>query len=156
MHLKLLKWRFSVPVKLRGMIEGLIFPPSICSARFLVGNRRSSQVKMVNHLDHLSRGFLTFQIGRRQGKTILIAVYSHLPEIQRALWRMTGAALAGCVLGILCGFGKITWPKRCSASIAAAAFLGLCIENHALRIVLNTSCDLGTIFSRVQMYEGSW
>lgn len=79
----------------------------------------------------------------RQGKTILIAVYSHLPEIQRALWRMTGAALAGCVLGILCGFGKITWPKRCSASIAAAAFLGLCIENHALRIVLNTSCDLG-------------
>ncbi len=101
------------------------------------------------------RGDLTFK-KQPQGKTILIAVYSHIPEIQRALWRMTGAALAGCILGILCGFGKITWPKRFSASIALAAFLGLCIENHSLRIVLNTSCDLGTVLSRVQVYWGSW
>lgn len=140
------------------MIEGLIFPPSICSAR-LAGRKP----QILPGKDGKSPGsplqrFLDFPktSAARQGKTILIAVYSHLPEIQRALWRMTGAALAGCVLGILCGFGKITWPKRFAASIAAAAFLGLCIENHALRIVLNTSCDLGTIFSRVQMYEGSW
>jgi len=108
---------------------------------------RASQIVLVipnRHQSVYTRLWCGYEayLAQEEGKTILIAVYSHLPEIQRALWRMTGAALAGCVLGILCDFGKIRWPKRFGVSIAAAAFLGLCIENHSMRIVLNTSCEV--------------